>query len=231
MVGGRQGLEAPILDQVEVPLYGPMLQAANVDVVLRESITEGKQTEAEVDQDIATEEHPDEQTSETEEASQQDESMEDIQEEMPEEETSHDREFPATGYQDLDLTDHRDGEEAVASRSWGWIKARYSGDVVILDMRGKLIGDRASYLNGFFRKEMKGYSKFILNLKEVSLMDATSLTLFVKMHSDFDKRDGKIALINAQKAIRDVLAITKADALLKEYDSEAEALESFRNME
>jgi small subunit ribosomal protein S1 len=76
----------------------------------KEPITEGEQTEAESEQDVVTEEHPEEQTPETEEIPQQDEPVEDIREEMPEEETADEQEIPEDEEQELDLTSEVDDE-------------------------------------------------------------------------------------------------------------------------
>ena len=110
------------------------------------------------------------------------------------------------------------------------IEERSSGDVVILDVKGKLtIGDGDELLrdkiNSLIQQDRK---KLILNLEGVPYVDSAGLGEIVRTYTTVSRQGGNLKLLNLTKRITDLLMITKLLTVLDTYDSEQEALNSFQ---
>ena len=110
------------------------------------------------------------------------------------------------------------------------IEERSSGDVVILDVKGKLtIGDGDELLrdkiNSLIQQDRK---KLILNLEGVPYVDSAGLGEIVRTYTTVSRQGGNLKLLNLTKRITDLLMITKLLTVFDTYDSEQEALNSFQ---
>ncbi len=110
------------------------------------------------------------------------------------------------------------------------IEERASGDVVILDVKGKLtIGDGDELLkdkiNSLIQQDRK---KLILNLEGVPYVDSAGLGEIVRTYTTVSRQGGNLKLLNLTKRITDLLMITKLLTVFDTYDSEQEALNSFQ---
>ena len=98
------------------------------------------------------------------------------------------------------------------------IDERKVGEVVILDLKGKLtLGDGdellRSKINGLVAA---GQKRIVLNLGEV-----------VRSYTTVKKHDGVLKLLSLTKRIKDLLAITKLLTVFDTYDTETDAVMSF----
>ena len=109
------------------------------------------------------------------------------------------------------------------------IDERSVGDVVILDLHGKiLIGEGDDALrDAVNRLADAGKSKILLNLADVPYVDSAGLGEIVRCYTTVSKKGGKLKLLNLTAKIRDLLAITKLLTVFETYDSEADAVKSF----
>jgi anti-sigma B factor antagonist len=109
------------------------------------------------------------------------------------------------------------------------IVERLVGDVVILDLQGKiLIGEGDDQLREAVTKLAdSGKSKILLNLAEVPYVDSAGLGEVVRCYTTVSRKGGKLKLLNLTKKIQDLLAITKLLTVFETYDSEDEAIRSF----
>jgi len=109
------------------------------------------------------------------------------------------------------------------------IDERSVGDVVILDLHGKiLIGEGDDALrDAVNRLADSGKSKILLNLADVPYVDSAGLGEIVRCYTTVSKKGGKLKLLNLTAKIRDLLAITKLLTVFEAYDSEADAVKSF----
>ncbi len=109
------------------------------------------------------------------------------------------------------------------------IEERPSGDVMILDVKGKLtIGDGDELLkdkiNSFIQQ---GHKKLILNLEGVPYVDSAGLGEIVRTYTTVSRQGGNMKLLNLTKRIEDLLSITKLLTVFDTYENEDEALKSF----
>ncbi|HWX24997.1 MAG TPA: STAS domain-containing protein [Vicinamibacteria bacterium] len=109
------------------------------------------------------------------------------------------------------------------------IVERHVGDVVILDLHGKiLIGEGEDALrDAVTRLVDSGKKKILLNLAEVPYVDSAGLGEIVRCYTTVSRQKGSLKLINLTKKIKDLLSITKLLTVFETYDSEEEAVKSF----
>ena len=109
------------------------------------------------------------------------------------------------------------------------IVERQVGDVIILDIQGKiLIGEGDDALREAVTRLVEGgKTKILLNLADVPYVDSAGLGEIVRCYTTVSQQGGRLKLINLTKKIQDLLAITKLLTVFETYDSEDEGVRSF----
>ena len=109
------------------------------------------------------------------------------------------------------------------------IEERPSGDVMILDVKGKLtIGDGDELLKDKINSLIQqGHKKLILNLEGIPYVDSAGLGEIVRTYTTVSRQGGNMKLLNLTKRIEDLLSITKLLTVFDTYENEDEALKSF----
>jgi len=110
------------------------------------------------------------------------------------------------------------------------ISERVAGDVVIVDVSGKVTlgdGGDAMLKDKMGSLVQQGQKKVLLNLGDVSYVDSAGLGAIVQAYATLNKNGGSLKLLNATKRIKDLLSITKLLTIFDTYDSEADAVKSF----
>jgi anti-sigma B factor antagonist len=109
------------------------------------------------------------------------------------------------------------------------IEERATGDVMVLDLKGKvtqgegdeLLKDKVNSLVN------QGYKKILLNLEEVPYIDSAGLGEIVRTYTTVSRQGGALKLVNLTKRITDLLSITKLLTVFETFESEADAIRSF----
>jgi anti-sigma B factor antagonist len=109
------------------------------------------------------------------------------------------------------------------------IEERVVDGVTILDLKGKMTlgeGDELlkDKINSLIQQDRK---KLVLNLEAVPYIDSAGLGEIVRTYTTVS-RQGGLKLLNLTKRITDLLAITKLLTVFETYDTEQEALTSFK---
>lgn len=109
------------------------------------------------------------------------------------------------------------------------IEQRPSGDVMILDLAGKLtIGSGDELLKDKINSLIQqGYKKLLLNLADVPYVDSAGLGAIVSSYTTVSREGGSLKLLGLTSRIEDLLAITKLLTVFDTYESESEAVASF----
>ena len=109
------------------------------------------------------------------------------------------------------------------------IEERPSGDIIILDVTGKLtIGEGDEFLKDKINSLIQqGHKKLISNLEGVPYVDSAGLGEIVRTYTTVSRQGGNLKLLNVTKRIEDLLSITKLLTVFDTYESEQEALNSF----
>jgi anti-sigma B factor antagonist len=109
------------------------------------------------------------------------------------------------------------------------IKPRQTGDVMILDLSGKItIGEGSVQLREAVRNLLdQGNKKILLNLGDVSYVDSSGIGELVSSYTTTNNNGGQLKLLNLTKKIQDLLMITKLLTVFETHDSEQAAVSSF----
>jgi len=110
------------------------------------------------------------------------------------------------------------------------INERQAGDVTVLDMSGKItIGEGSVSLRAAIRRLLEeGKKRILLNLAGVSYIDSSGIGELVSSFTAINKEGGQLKLLNLTQKLQDLLTITKLLTVFDVYESEAEALNSFK---
>ncbi len=110
------------------------------------------------------------------------------------------------------------------------INKRQAGDVAILDMDGEVrIGDSATALRSAIRDLVAGGSKnILLNLAGVKYIDSSGIGELIANYTTVGRAGGHLKLLNLTEKVQDLLVITKLLTVFDVYESESEALSSFK---
>ena len=109
------------------------------------------------------------------------------------------------------------------------IEERLVGDVVMLDLKGKItLGEGDELLKDKVNSLVnQGNKKIVLNLAEVPYIDSAGLGEVVRTYTTVSRQGGSLKLLNLTKRITDLLSITKLLTVFETFDSENEAVRSF----
>ena len=109
------------------------------------------------------------------------------------------------------------------------INVRESGDVVILDLSGRItIGEEAASLRETIKEMVdNGHRKILLNLAEVTYIDSTGLGQFVGSFATVTSRGGQLKLLNLQTRLQELMQITKLITVFETHTNESAAVRSF----
>lgn len=110
------------------------------------------------------------------------------------------------------------------------IEERVVGEVTILDLKGKITlgeGDEAlkDKINSL---TLQNRRQILLNLEGVPYIDSAGLGEVVRTYTTVSRQGGQLKLVNLTKRIEDLLSITKLLTVFETFDTEAEALNSFK---
>jgi len=109
------------------------------------------------------------------------------------------------------------------------IEERAMGDVIILDLKGKMtLGEGDELLKDKINSLLhQGRRSVVLNLAEVPYIDSAGLGELVRTYTSISRQGGTLKLLNLTKRITDLLSITKLLTVFETHDSEADAVRSF----
>jgi anti-sigma B factor antagonist len=111
------------------------------------------------------------------------------------------------------------------------INERQAGDVTVLDLSGKItIGEGSVALRTAIRRLLEeGKKRILLNLAGVSYVDSSGIGELVSSYTAIGKEEGgQLKLLNLTQKIQDLLTITKLLTVFDVYESEADALNSYK---
>ena len=110
------------------------------------------------------------------------------------------------------------------------IEERVVGDVTILDLKGKMtLGEGDELLKDKINSLIhQGQKKLLLNLESVPYIDSAGLGEIVRTYTTVSRQGGNLKLVNLTKRITDLLSITKLLTVFETFDSEPEALKTFK---
>jgi len=109
------------------------------------------------------------------------------------------------------------------------IEERSAGDVIVLDLKGKMtLGEGDELLRDKVNSlVLQGRLKIVLNLEDVPYVDSAGLGEIVRTYTTISRQGGQLKLLSLTKRITDLLSITKLLTVFETFDNEADAIRSF----
>lgn len=110
------------------------------------------------------------------------------------------------------------------------IAERQVGDITIIDLQGNIMfEDGDQELRSAIARALESDRKsIVLNMGEVPYMDSAGLSELVRSYVAAGKRGGRIVLVDLTRKVQDLLTIAKLLTVFETFDSEADALASFK---
>jgi anti-sigma B factor antagonist len=111
------------------------------------------------------------------------------------------------------------------------VSIRKSGDVTILDLRGRsTIDDGESELLSKRLKELvaKGVRKLLLNLADLAQVDSSGVAVIVGTYVSLRDQGGELKLLCPSGRVLEVLRVLHLLETFPSFEDEAQALASFR---
>jgi anti-anti-sigma factor len=111
------------------------------------------------------------------------------------------------------------------------VSTRKSGDVTIVDLRGRaIIGPDSDELSGHLSKLISaGALKLLLNLTDVTQLDSSGISAIVGTYVSLSRQAGSLKLLRPRGRVRTVLRVIRLPKVIPTFEDEAEALASFRS--
>jgi len=102
--------------------------------------------------------------------------------------------------------------------------------ILAIQCSGRIVfGEESSLLRDDVRKAIQdGNKRIMLNLGEVNYIDSGGLGTLVALHTTAHNAGATIKLANLTKRVGDLLQVTKLLTVFDVYNSEEEAVDSFR---
>jgi anti-sigma B factor antagonist len=110
------------------------------------------------------------------------------------------------------------------------LDVRTSGDVTIVTPKGMLLGGKETdELQGKIKELAEaGNRKLLINLGQTTFMNSVSLGVLIAGHTNYAKRDARVKLCAVDKKIQNIFVVTKLNMVFDVYDTQEEALASFK---
>jgi anti-anti-sigma factor len=109
------------------------------------------------------------------------------------------------------------------------VELRKSGDVVIVDLKGKLTAGLGDQILRETIDELlaENWKRILLNLSEVSFMDSAGVGELVAGLRTANRFGARLKLLNTSERVHSTLFISKLLPIFEIYKTESEALEQF----
>jgi anti-sigma B factor antagonist len=110
------------------------------------------------------------------------------------------------------------------------ISTRESGDITILDLRGRAtIGVDTDLLVSCLNKLVaNSVPKLLLNLEDLTQLDSSGISAIVGTYVSLQRHAGSLKLLRPCGQVRTVLRVVRLPEVIPTFEDEAEALNSFR---
>jgi anti-sigma B factor antagonist len=99
-------------------------------------------------------------------------------------------------------------------------------DTGLYKLSGNLIGESygMALMDSFSEQTEEGIRHFVLDLSQMEHINSSGLGVLITLLTKVRKKDGEMALVNPSKHVRNLLMITKLNAIFQCFDSLDEAI-------
>jgi anti-sigma B factor antagonist len=111
------------------------------------------------------------------------------------------------------------------------LATRTKDGILVVDCSGRIVfGEESSLLRDTVKKTVTENNRIVLNLGDVNYIDSGGLGTLVAVCITAQNAGGTIKLMSLTKRVGDLLQVSKLLTFFDVYNSEAEAVESFRKV-
>ncbi|VAX28982.1 hypothetical protein MNBD_NITROSPINAE05-1270 [hydrothermal vent metagenome] len=107
------------------------------------------------------------------------------------------------------------------------IDCRDEGDLIIIDLKGQLdvynSGDVQQLIEAY---RQRGFHKFVVNLKDVTYLDSSTISVFIRCLQMLEKTQGKFLIAGLQGAPLEIFEMAKLHNVFELYPDIASAIKS-----
>lgn len=110
------------------------------------------------------------------------------------------------------------------------LEERTVGEIAIVKVTGEITlkkSRNAMLLDKVRNLIQQGHTNVLVDLAGVSYIDSAGLGELVQTHSTVKNHGGSLKLLNPTKRLLELLVLTRLTTVLRTYDDETQALESF----
>src|ERR1700740_69754 len=101
--------------------------------------------------------------------------------------------------------------------------------IVVVNCDGRILfGEESAHLRDTVKQLLTESNQLVLNLGGVTYIDSGGLGTLVSLYTTAHNAGGAIKLSNLTQRVGDLLQVTKLLTIFEVYDSEEEAIRSFR---
>jgi anti-sigma B factor antagonist len=111
------------------------------------------------------------------------------------------------------------------------ISIRKSGDVTIVDLRGKLtVNDSESELLRSHLEKLigNGVQKLLLNVTDLTRIDSSGVSIIAETYVSLKQQGGRLRLLGPRGRVLQVLTVLRLLDVVESFEDEAQALASFQ---
>jgi anti-anti-sigma factor len=111
------------------------------------------------------------------------------------------------------------------------ISIRESGDITILDLRGRstIDGGESEVLSKHLEKLVaNGVRKVLLNLIELTQVDSSGISIIVRTYVSLKRQGGDMGLLRPSGRVLEVFRVLRLLDTIPTFEDEAQALASFQ---
>ena len=109
------------------------------------------------------------------------------------------------------------------------LSTRVIDGVTIVDCNGRIVfGEESGLLRDTVKKLLAQTPRVVLNLAGISYIDSGGLGTLVALYTTAQNAGGAVKLANLTQRVGDLLQVTKLVTVFEVYDSEQEAVDSFK---
>lgn len=110
------------------------------------------------------------------------------------------------------------------------LSTRKVGDVLVVDCNGKIVfGEESAALRDTVKKLIEEKNtRLVLTLGGVNYIDSGGLGTLVGLYTTAQNAGGSLKLANLTQRVGDLLQVTKLVTIFEVFESEEQAIESFR---
>jgi anti-anti-sigma factor len=111
------------------------------------------------------------------------------------------------------------------------ISIRQSGDITIVDLRGRstLNDDESDLLGGHLERLIaKGVRKLLLNVSDLTQIDSSGVSIIVGTYVCLERQGGALKLLRPRGRVLEVFTVFHLQNIIPSFEDEAQALASFQ---